>query len=135
MEDEPELGSSSTSKILTFSELADEYCAYYMSIGVPYHEFWYGDYTQLSFYHSAHEMKRERSNYDAWLQGNYFYDALCAVSPVFHAFAKAGTKPQPYHKEPYGAKKEDKQEREDVDAKVGAAKFFAFASQFNKKFE
>ena len=40
--------------------------------------------------------KEVRRNYAAWLQGAYIYDALCAVSPILHAFAKGGTKPIPY---------------------------------------
>lgn len=121
--------------MLTFAELADELCPVYMSMGVPYAEYWYGDYTQLAHYRKAFELQRERANYDAWLQGAYFYDAICAASPILHAFAKKGTKPLPYLKEPYGVKRDDVKEPNETDAKVGAANFYAFASQFNKRFE
>lgn len=36
-----------------------------------------------------------------WLQGMYFYEALCDVAPVMQAFAKKGTKVHPYAEQPY----------------------------------
>ncbi len=149
MEGESGLESSSESvRWLTFTELADELCPQYMSMGVPYGEYWYGDYTQLEHYQKAFELRRERANYDAWLQGAYVYDALCAVSPILHAFAKKGTKPIPYHKEPYGAKssgsgatadskkpKKTDKEIQDIQALNASAKFASFMTQWNKRFE
>lgn len=110
MEDESELDSSSESpknsnendKQLTIAELIDEMCVYYLSIGVSWNDFWYGDYTQLGYIRKAHELKTKRENYQAWLQGAYIYDALCAVSPLLQAFASKGTKAHPYLKYPYG---------------------------------
>jgi len=119
----------------TYTEQFYEVFPFYLSIGMTYELFWLKDATLTRYYRKAYEMQRERANYDAWLQGAYIYDALCAVSPVLHAFAKSGTKPIPYHKEPYGTKKSDAENTKNIDAEVGAAKFFAFASQFNKKFE
>lgn len=107
MEGESGLDSSSestslgTTKKLSFSEYADELCGFYMSIGVPYREYWYGDYTQLKHYFEAYKIAEERFNYHAWLQGGYVYDAICCASPILHAFAKAGTKPVPYLSKPY----------------------------------
>lgn len=148
MEDESrgkDLDSSSTEP-LTFAELADELCPQYMAIGVPYEEFWFGDYTQLKYYRKAYELKCEHENYAAWLQGAYIYDAVCAVSPVLNAFAKKGTKPFPYHKEPYGAKtsatepsveKPAKSEKEtqEIQALNASARFASFVTQWNKRFE
>ena len=117
MEDEPRLGSpSADARWLTFAELADELCPVYMSMGVPWNEFWHGDYTQLAAYRKAFEISRERVNHDAWLYNAYTYDVLCMVSPVLHAFAPKGTKPMPYHRLPYG-------EKEAVDPEVARAEF------------
>jgi hypothetical protein len=140
--------SSNDVRWLTFAELADEMCPIYMSMGVPYEEYWHGDYTQLADYRKAHELRRERANHDAWLQGAYVYDALCAVSPMLHAFAKRGTKPAPYHKEPYGAKasgsgvteagdkhKKTDKEIQDIQALNASAKFASFMTQWNKRFD
>jgi hypothetical protein len=140
-----DLDSPSDVKWLTFAELADELCPAYMSIGVPYNEYWHGDYSQLAYYEKAFEMKRERVNHDAWLQGAYIYDALCAVSPVLNAFAKRGTKPMPYLKEPYGMKldeastgapeKKQTKTNEEIQALNASAKFASFMTQWNKRFE
>lgn len=146
MEDESGLGSpSENEKLLTFTEAADEQCPFYMSIGVPRHEYWHGDYTQLADYRKAHELRRERANHDAWLQGAYIYDALCAVAPVLQAFAKAGTTATPYHKAPYGAKADEqsnaitaeqapKKSSEEIQAINASARFASFMTQWNKKF-
>lgn len=149
MEDEPRIGlPSDSAKLLSFSETADEQCPAYMSIGVPYDEYWHGDYTQLAHYREAYKLQRDRANYDAWLQGAYVYDAICLASPILHAFAKAGTKPVPYHKEPYGAKsigsgetadsekpKKTDKEIQDIQALNASAKFASFATQWNRRFE
>ncbi|MFA5675457.1 MAG: hypothetical protein WDA65_02945 [Christensenellales bacterium] len=149
MEGEPgrqDLDSPSDVKWLTFAELADELCPAYMSMGVPYNEYWHGDYSQLAYYEKAFEMKRERVNHDAWLQGAYVYDALCFVSPILHAFAKAGTKPIPYHKNPYGTnnsgqetsqKPAAKTEKEiqEIQALNASARFASFMTQWNKRFD
>ena len=145
MEDESGLDSSSEPKLLTFAELADELCPIYMVMGVPYDEYWHGDYTQLSYYRKSFEIQRERANYDAWLQGAYVYDAFCFASPLLHAFAKKGTTPLPYHKEPYGAAQDgDKptvgapkteKEIQEIQAHNASARFASFMTQWNKQHE
>ena len=144
MEDESGIGSSSDSKILTFSEWADKLCVHYMAMGVPYNEYWHGDYTQLKYYAEAHRISVDRENYNAWLQGAYVYDALCAVSPVLNAFAKRGTKPAPYHKEPYGMKESEtkkdaptktSKEVQEIQTLNASARFASFMTQWNRRFE
>jgi hypothetical protein len=137
--------SSDDIRWLTFAELADELCPQYMSIGVPYSEYWHGDYTQLAHYRKAYELSRDRANHDAWLQGGYIYDALCMVAPMLHAFAKRGTKPMPYHKEPYklgeaedsNKDKPPKTDKEiqEIHALNASARFASFMTQWNKQFE
>lgn len=67
----------------------------------------------------AYEIKEknrvERLNSGAHLLGMYFYEALCDVSPLLHAFAKKGTKARPFRSAPYelsGEKKLTEEERE-----------------------
>lgn len=150
MEDEQrELSSPSETKPLSFSEWADELCAQYMSIGVPYDEYWHGNYAQLPYYMKSYEISlerdSERSNHDAWLQGAYTYDALCAVSPVLHAFANKA-KPTPYHEKPYklssekqgsGENKSAKtaEEIEEIQAINASARMASFMTRWNKQFE
>ena len=74
---------------------------YYLSIGMSPEQYWDGDPTLTKYYRQADELKRNRRNQELWLQGMYIYEALCDVSPVLNAFAKKGTKPNPYADHPY----------------------------------
>ena len=62
-----------------------------------------------------HRIKRE--NQLLWIQGQYFYEALCDVSPVLHAFAKKGTKVVPYRDKPYSLFDEDDNGEKDQEQK------------------
>ena len=94
-----ELNSSAPS--FTYTDRFYEVFPYYLAIGMTYDEFWNGDCTLTKYYRKADEIRKERRNEELWLQGMYIYEALCDVSPVLHAFAKKGTKPQPYAEKPY----------------------------------
>ena len=72
-----------------------------MSIGMTYDEFWNRDVSLVGTYRKAAELRDRRRNQELWLQGMYIYEALCDVAPIFHAFAKKGTKPRPYPEHPY----------------------------------
>lgn len=102
-------------------------------------QFWEGDCTLVVAYRKAFALKQDLENQQAWLQGMYIYDALCCVAPVLHAFAKKGTKPTPFRKEPYPLSVQpDKRKKEIVEAKSDAkAKAFMemFMTSNNKKFQ
>ena len=119
--------------IKTYTEQFHEVFPFYLSIGMTYELFWLEDSALVRDYRKADELHQERKNYEAWLQGAYIYDAFCAVSPVMNAFAKRGTKPSPYHQKPYTMRQE-REEPSVVKEQEGAAKFHAFAEQFNKRF-
>lgn len=112
---------------------------YYLAIGMTAEQFWDMDSTLVISYRKAFEIKQDLENQQAWLQGMYIYDALCCVAPVLHAFAKKGTKPTPFRKEPYPLSvKQDKRKQEIIEAKSDAkAKAFMemFAMSNNKKFQ
>ena len=109
-----------------------------MSIGMSYDEFWNQDVNMVKAYRVAAELRDKRQNEMLWLQGMYFYEALCDASPLFRFTMKNGTiSPEPYAKEPYPitaaearAKKarDDKQKEERL-----KAEFAAFVEQFKKK--
>lgn len=63
-------------------------------------QYWHGDVLLVRAYRKAYEYRLKQQNFDAWLQGIYIYRALCDVSPILHAFAKNGTKPNAYLSEP-----------------------------------
>lgn len=75
-------------------EVFDNQCAYYMSIGMTYSEYWDGDAMMPRFYREAEELRRRRENYNAWLQGAYVYEAIKDLAPSLKAFSKA--RPKPY---------------------------------------
>ena len=48
----------------------------------------------------------------------YIYEALCDVSPVLHAFAKSGTKPNPYPDRPYAITTQEIKDKKEAAAKA-----------------
>ena len=79
-----------------YSDIFYKKFPYYLSIGMTEEQYWDKDCCLVKFYRKSEELRKERVNQEAWLQGMYIYDALLRVAPVLHAFAKKGTKPQPY---------------------------------------
>jgi stress response protein YsnF len=68
---------------------------------MPFDLYWHGDPALVKHYRKAAKLKLDNDNFSSWLQGKYYYDALLCVAPILHAFAKKGTKANPYHTEPY----------------------------------
>ena len=98
-----EVGSalSKENRLTNLSEWLDKLCEYYMAMGVSFEEFWYGDYCRLKYYEQAYFNKLKRRDYDFWIQGAYFYQAISvALSRGF-----GGDKRAEYHKQPFGYEK------------------------------
>jgi hypothetical protein len=91
-------------KIINISDLFDELCPFYMSIGMSYDEYWHGDNYAYKYYLKAYELKKKREmdllDYKCWLTGLYTYEAICDCSPILHDFVKKGTKPLRYPDKP-----------------------------------
>ena len=87
------------------NDIFEKMCPYYMAIGMTYDQYWRDDVTIPIMYRRAYRIKQEENKWNNWEGGVYTYEALCKVSPVLHAFAKSGTKPLPFSKEPYGLDK------------------------------
>lgn len=102
-------------------------------------QYWNGDPTLVRYYRKADEIKKERRNEELWLQGMYIYEALCDVSPILHAFAKKGTKPQPYSGKPYAITetqhKRVEEEKERKIAEKGKRFMETLMKSTNKRFE
>lgn len=118
---------------ITYTEQFYENFPFYLSIGMTYDQYWNDDCTLTKYYRKAHEIKNARKNQELWLQGMYIYDALCKVSPILHAFAKSGTKPEPYPTKPYPVTKEEVKEtteqRRKADRQKAKASFMNWANQ------
>ena len=109
-----------------------------MSIGMTYDEFYNQDVCMVRAYRRAAELRDRKKNRDMWLQGMYFYEALCDASPLFRFTTKKGSiKPEPYAKEPYPITAAEVREREEREARAKEermkAQFALFAEQLRKK--
>ena len=109
-----------------------------MSIGMSYDEFWNQDVSLVEVYRKAYELREKRRNQELWLQGMYFYEALCDASPLFRFSMKKGTiKPEPYVREPFPITAAEVREREEREARKKEerlkAEFAAFAERMRKK--
>lgn len=82
-----------------------------MSIGVPYEEFWHGDYCKLKFYLRAWEYKQEQENQRLWLQGLYNYKAFDAGLEEFSygMNGKKGKQPKGYLEYPIAITEREKE--------------------------
>ena len=115
----------------SYTEQFEEQFPYYLSIGMTYEQFWDGDCWLVKWYRKAHALRAKRDNEQAWLIGRYVYDAVCAASPLLHAFAKSGTTANPYLEKPYPSSMEEVREREIQKLKDAAVGFRAFVEAKN----
>lgn len=97
----------------SYIELFEKQLPYYISLGMSPVEFYDGDPMLVKAYREAYKLKRRQMNEELWLQGVYFYNALCNVTPIMHAFAESGSKPIPYPEEPYAITKEEIDEKKE----------------------
>lgn len=108
---------------------------YYLSIGMTYQEYWNGDVWSIVDARRADKLRADRKNQELWLQGMYFYEAMGAISPLLHAFAKKGTHAAPYRAEPYpiGGEKPKLETEQDVEnERLKATLFFKNWARANR---
>lgn len=60
----------------TFTDVFEEQCPYFMSIGMTYDEFWYGEPERTKYYRDSHILKCKSRNQELWLQGMYFIHSI-----------------------------------------------------------
>ena len=133
-------GSGQSAPILnSYTKAFYDQFPYYLSIGMTPEQYWDGDPTLAKYYRKADELQRQRRNQELWLQGLYIYDALCDVAPVFHAFAKRGTKPRPYPDHPYSLTNREREEEQKMLEKKEREKarryMEAKMAEINKRFK
>lgn len=122
-----------------YTEIFNKQFPYYLSIGMTEEQYWDKDCLLVKYYREAEELRNEKLNQQAWLQGMYIYDAINRVAPILHAFAKKGTKAQPYVEQAYPISKrsaqEAKENKEKANAQKGIRFMEAYMVQNNKRFE
>ena len=127
-------------EVTSLTELFEKQCPIYMSYGMSYDEFWYGDLYLTKFYRESHSIQVKQKDEELWMQGMYIYEALCKVSPILHAFSKKGTKPLPFSEKPYlsnslAIKTQEEKEQEEKNAQLIARLHFEnWAREMKKKF-
>lgn len=137
-----EVGSERDNRFVSpfpYTEIFNKKFPYYLSIGMTAEQYWEQDCMFVKYYREAEEIRKERMNQEAWLQGMYFYDALARISPILHAFAKKGTKAQPYVEEAYPINKkmvvEKNINQERIKSQKGIRYLQAYMVENNKKFD
>ena len=123
---------------LTYTKVFNDVFPYYLSIGMSAREFWRGDVHLAKAYRQAERLREDRKNSELWLQGMYFYEALCDASPIFNPYAKAGTKPHPYSAQPYALHAPTKAEtisKEKAQMDKIKKQMDAYATRINGKFK
>lgn len=85
---------------LSDGEVIRNLCPDYLAMGMSMDEYWNGDAELPKYYREADRLKRIRANHDAWLHGLYIYNALGAVSPLFHDLIK-NPQAEKYLSEPF----------------------------------
>lgn len=82
-----------------------------LALGMSYEDYWHGDPYLVLDYIEAENLRRKRQDEIAWLQGLYFYEALCCASPLIRAFCTKGTKALPYSEKPHSHMIDDEKEK------------------------
>lgn len=120
---------------ISYTEQFEKHLPYYMAMGMSYNEFWNKDCCLVKYYREAQKLRRKQKNEELWLQGMYIYEALIDVAPIFHAFAKKGTKAEPYPDRPFAISpeeiREQKEEQERKYLENMRIQFEAMASGIN----
>lgn len=89
---------------------------YYLSLGMSYGDYWYGDVWMIEAVREADKRNRQRKSEEMWLQGVYVFNAVSAA--LANAFRGKGKPPYEYMEEPVRvvpyteAEKEARAERE-----------------------
>lgn len=124
---------------VTYTERFKEQFPYYLALGMTPEQYWDGDPELVRAFRKADEIRLERKNQELWLQGMYFYEAICDASPILHDFAKKGTKPYPYIDKPYPiTEKQYKRSKDDAEKATfnkGKKMLEAFMKANNSKFK
>lgn len=94
------------------TEYLKKLCAYAMSLGMSYEDYWFNHYDLIYYYIEAEEIRQRKRNNELWLQGAYIYQAIGSLTPVLNPFSK-DHKARPYLKEPIPITQKDIDEREE----------------------
>lgn len=130
-------GEAKQSAPSSYTEQFYEHLPFYLSIGMTFEQYWDGDCCLVKYYRKAHEIKQQRRNQELWMMGLYVYEAISDIAPVLRAFAKKGTKAEPYPAEPFprtveeARARKEREERKRYEEQM--LKFAAQRKQINER--
>ena len=116
---------------MTYTDAFERLCPIYMSYGMTYEQFWYGDPWMVGMFKDAYILKRRIDNENAWIAGAYVFEALTAA--LNNAFSKTATK---YAQKPLDLFPKTKAEKESevIDSRNQLISRLAdFQAKFNAK--
>lgn len=123
---------------MTHTEVFDSQYPSYIAMGMTYEEYWLMDPYLTRAYRKADEIRQQRTNEQAWLQGAYIYDVMTRLFSIYNPFAKH-PKAMPYMEKPYELKAKEEAQVEDLtstelDRKVEESRdaFMAIMLKHNK---
>lgn len=93
-------GSINSSQPISYTELFESWCPFYLSIGMSYDDYWNGPAEMCKFYYKAYKLSLERENIAQWRMGAYIYDLLGRIAPQLRSFNPKGAKVENYRKDP-----------------------------------
>ena len=104
----------------SYSEIFEELCPFYLSIGMSYAEYWSGPNDAPKHYRKAFKLRQENANHEAWLHGLYVYDAV--TSAMSH-LSKEKSSHKNYAEKPYSftpkeIEKDNKEKVEEAQAQA-----------------
>lgn len=130
-------GEISRPSLFRYTDFFEQMCAYYMFLGMSYHDYWNGDNDLPKYYRQKDELYKQRKNSDLWLQGLYFYESLLCASPVLNPLSK-NKKPMPYRDMPIPITKSESRQQEEIkkqkQLEAGREAMRMMMNEFNAKF-
>ena len=94
-------------------------------------QYWDDDYTLVIAYREAWKLRQQDKNYWLWLQGLYTHEAFGTV--LSNAFAKKGTPPVKYLKEPIALTEAEIKERRERDERLAYESMLAEAKAWRER--
>lgn len=126
---------------ISYTELFEKACPIFMSYGLSYEDFWYGDPVKAKYQYKAHQLEIKKQDEYMWEQGMYIYEAILDCSPILHPFSKA-KKPLPYVEKPYlnqiaDKEKDEREKQKEIENERLKAQIWVqnWARAMQKKFE
>ena len=128
MEEELEiLASSSRRKKETLEETFERLCAWYLSIGMTYDDYWNGSPELVKTYREAHQYKTKAKNEELWREGYYVYIAVSTA--LSNGFRKKGATAQNYIEHPIPMTQLELKEQKEKEERTKLAKIMTFVKE------